>query len=146
MDTSDNPARLPDPADRPGAVTVIYDGQCQFCTAQVQRLCRWDTAGRLAFLSLHDPRVADYCRDLSHDQLMQQMYVVLPDGASLGGAAAVRYLSRHLPRLWPLAPLLHIPLTLPLWQWLYGQVARRRYRLAGTGSCSSGSCQLHGRK
>jgi hypothetical protein len=46
-----------------------------------------------------------------------------------------------LPRLWCLAPLLHIPGSLPLWQFLYRQVAKRRYKIAGT--CEDGTCRLH---
>ena len=36
-----------------------------------------------------------------------------------GGAVAVRYLSRRLVLLWPLALLLHVPGSLPLWKSLY---------------------------
>ena len=64
------PEPLPDPEERPGAATLIYDGHCRFCIAQVQRLARWDRSGKLAFVSLHDPRVAELCPDLTHDQLM----------------------------------------------------------------------------
>jgi predicted DCC family thiol-disulfide oxidoreductase YuxK len=145
MDSVSASLVLPDPAEHPGAAVVIYDGQCEFCTAQVRRLCRWDGAARLAYLSLHDERVAELCPDLSQDQLMQQMYVILPDGSAYGGAAAVRYLTRRLPRLWPFAPWLHIPGTLPVWQWLYRGIARRRYGLAGRRACPAGSCKMHGR-
>src|SRR5262245_11680420 len=116
---------LPTPADRPAADVVIYDGHCRICTAQVRRLARWDGGGRLAFLSLHDPQVAARYPDLSFDELMRNMVVVDLQGGRHVGAAAVRYLSRRLPRLWLLAPLLHIPGSLPLWQWCYRQVADR---------------------
>ncbi|MCU0959573.1 MAG: DUF393 domain-containing protein [Pirellulaceae bacterium] len=143
MTTDDQPCSLHDPDVRPGADVVVYDGQCRFCTAQVQRLARWDRAGRLAFLSLHDPRVAQRYPDLSPTQLMEQLYLVRASGQRLGGAAAFRYLSRRLPRLWPLAPALHLPGSLPLWQWCYRQVARRRYRLAGAPPCDSDTCHVH---
>jgi predicted DCC family thiol-disulfide oxidoreductase YuxK len=51
-------------------------------------------------------------------------------------------LSRRLPLLWPLAPLLHLPGTARLWRWMYRQVARRRYRLGGR-SCESDACSVH---
>ncbi|MEM1303442.1 MAG: DCC1-like thiol-disulfide oxidoreductase family protein, partial [Planctomycetota bacterium] len=57
---------FPPPADRPGADVVLYDGECNFCRAQMQRLTRWDTGGRLAYLSIHDPVVAERWPDLSH--------------------------------------------------------------------------------
>lgn len=137
--------RLPTPDEIPGADIVVFDGDCQFCQAQVRRLYRWDGKRRLAFLSLHDPAIAKFCPDLTHDELMLQMYVVRPDGQTHGGAAAFRYLSRRLPRLWLLAPLMHIPGSLPLWSWCYHQVARRRYRWnrSQVNACANDSCSRH---
>lgn len=136
---------LPTPEERPGASVVIYDGHCKFCTAGVQTLRRWDSGGRLAFISLHDPQVAERWPDLTHDMLMEQMYVVDPQGERHGGAAAFRYLTRLLPRLWLLAPLMHLPFTMWFWHWAYKQVAKRRYRLAGktTDACEDGACKIH---
>src|SRR5688572_9009508 len=79
---------LPAPAERPEADVVIYDGHCKFCTGQVKNLARWDTRGRLAFLSLHDAEVPRRFPELTHDQLMEQMYVVDQKGNRYGGAAA----------------------------------------------------------
>jgi predicted DCC family thiol-disulfide oxidoreductase YuxK len=124
-----------DSAAKASADVVIYDGQCGFCRAQVDRLARWDGRGRLCFLSLHDPQVAERFPDLTHSQLMHQMYVVANNGRRYAGASAVRYLIRRLPRLWPLVPLVHFPLSLPIWQWLYRQIARRRDRLNPSYRC-----------
>ncbi len=136
---------LIDPDRRPGADVVIFDGQCRFCQKQVMRLHWFDSRNQLSYLSLHDPRVAERYPDLSHDQLMDQMYVVSQDGRRFGGARAIRYLSRRLPRLWWLAPLMHIPFTIPLWQWLYHKVAVRRYKLsqAFSDDCDQGGCKVH---
>jgi predicted DCC family thiol-disulfide oxidoreductase YuxK len=136
------PTTLPKPAEHPGKDVVIYDGNCQFCTRQVERLSRWDGGNRLAFVSLHDPEVTRYAPNLTHDQLMEKMFVVDPQGRQFGGAAAFRYLSCRLPRLWSLAPLMHIPFSLPVWQWLYNQVAKRRYRW-NKPACENGSCKIH---
>jgi predicted DCC family thiol-disulfide oxidoreductase YuxK len=123
---------------------VIYDGHCRICTAQIERIARWDTRGELAFLSLHDEEVYRRYPDLKHDDLMQQMVVVDPSGRRHWGAAALRQLSRRIPRLWWLVPLLHLPGTLPLWQWGYNQIARNRYRF-NRHQCDDGTCSLHGR-
>ena len=136
-------SHLPTPEERPDADVVIFDGHCRFCTGQVQRLNRWDGGGRLAFLSLHDPVVAQRYPDLSHDQLMQDMYLVDRQGHRHRGAAAFRYLSRRLPRLWWLAPVMHIPFSLPLWQFLYRQVAKHRYWFGKTEQCDDGACAVH---
>ncbi|MBM4005108.1 MAG: DUF393 domain-containing protein [Planctomycetes bacterium] len=137
---------LPTPADHPRADVVIFDGHCRFCRAQVARLHAWDGGQRLAFVSLHEPLIAEKYPDLSHDQLMREMVIVDRFGQRHAGASAVRYLSRRLPWMWPLAPLLHIPLSLPLWQWLYRQIAIRRYRWGRVDDCESGSCEVHFRK
>jgi len=142
---------LPSPHDLPQADIVIFDGQCIFCTRQVRNLQWWDGKNRLAFLSLHDELVAQRFSELSHEQLMSQMYVipVLHPDQHYGGAAALRYLSRRLPKLWFAAPLLHMPFSLPLWQWLYRIVANRRYKIAGRSGqeCDpDGTCDLHFKK
>jgi predicted DCC family thiol-disulfide oxidoreductase YuxK len=124
---------------------VIFDGQCRFCRGQVERLARWDRWGRLAFLSLHDPRVVGWLPDVSHDQLMRNLYLVDRRGRRHVGAAAFRYLSRKLPWLWLLAPWLHLPGSLPLWQWVYRQFADRRYQWGKTDHCPDGSCSIHAR-
>lgn len=134
---------LPSPRNHPQADVVIYDGQCAMCRAQVRRIARWDSGRRLAFLSLHDPAVAARYPDLTHDRLMREMVVVDRQGGRRGGADAVRYLSRRLPRLWPLAPLLHIPGSLPVWRWMYRLVARYRYLLGGKSACEDASCTVH---
>ena len=135
-------AILTDPDARPGADVVIYDGQCRICAGQIRTLARLDLAKQLSFLSLHDRRARDRYPDLSFAELMKQMYVVDRRGKRHGGALAVRYLSRRMPMLWLLAPLLHLPGTLPFWQWFYRQIAERRYRL-GQVQCDEGTCHLH---
>ncbi len=135
---------LPSPTGLPDADIVIYDGDCRFCTNSVRRL--HDLAGgRLAFLSLHDDEVAQRFPQLTHDQMMEEMFVVDRAGTTRGGAAAFRYLTRQLPWLWALAPLLHIPFSLGLWKFLYRQVAQRRYLWGKTDDCESGSCDIHSR-
>jgi predicted DCC family thiol-disulfide oxidoreductase YuxK len=127
------------------ADVVLYDGECRFCCSQINILKRLDGKKRLRFLSLHDPSVPENYPDLSRDQLMEQMWVVAPNGQKFGGADAVRYLSRRLPMLYPFAPILHLPFTMPLWRWMYRLVAKYRYRIAGK-NCENGSCSIHAKK
>ncbi len=134
---------LPDPEAYPNRDIIIWDANCRFCRQQVERLDRF-AGGRLAYLSLHDPRVAERFPNLSHDQLMEQMWLVTRDGKMAGGADAIRVLSRRLPGLWWLAPLLHLPGAMPICRRIYRWVAGRRYRIAG--ACDpDGTCHLHGR-
>ena len=142
-----SPVDLPHPADLPGADVVIFDGKCVFCTRQVRNLKWFDgDKKRLAFVSLHDPWVTEHYPDLTYEAMMDQMYVVSGDGKRHGGMVAVRYLSRRLPGLWLAAPFLHIPFTLPIWQWGYNLVASRRYKIAnpnGEACDPDGTCHVH---
>lgn len=135
--------KLPTPHDHPNADVLIYDGQCRICRKQVERVARWDGAARVAFLSLHDPVVGERYPDLTHDYLMTNMVIVDRNGRRHAGAEAARYLSRRLPMLWIFAPVLHIPFSLPLWQWIYRQVATRRYLIGGKIECDGDTCAAH---
>lgn len=130
-------------ADRNAKDVVIYDGHCRLCSAQMRRLASLDWTGKLAYLSLHDPAVTIDYPDLKHDDLMREMVVVDCQGNRHPGANAVRYLSRRLPALWIMAPLLHIPGSLPLWRGVYRFIATHRYLLGNVEACDSDSCRLH---
>lgn len=121
--------------------TVIYDGQCGFCRQQIERLARLDIAGRLRFVSLHDPGVAAEFSDLTHDQMMAEMWVVTPDGSRYGGIRAIHRICRALPVLWPAAAVLGIPGMSSIGGVGYRHVAGRRYTLPGS-ACSDGVCRL----
>lgn len=140
---------LPDPDAFPDRDVVIYDGQCRICTAAVGRLVQLDRlgglvgrSGRLSFLSLHDRRVQERFPELTYDRLMEEMVVVDPKGSFHGGADAIRYLSRRLPILWPLMPMLHIPGSAWWWRKMYQALARNRYRW-NRHACEEGTCAVH---
>jgi len=129
-------------ATKPARDVVLYDGMCRFCRSQIAILKRLDLMGRLHFVSLHDPSVAREFPEIPFENLMREMVLVDREGLVHGGAAALRVVSRRLPLLWPLALLLHIPCSQPLWNWLYRLIARNRYRIAG--KCDEqGTCHLH---
>lgn len=116
--------------------TVLYDGQCRFCINQIVILKRLDFNCRLNFLSLHDPDLIHLFPNIPTSNL--EMYVVDSKGKVYAGAYAVRYLSRQIVALWPLAFILHLPLTMPIWTRIYAFIARHRLKIAG--SCANGSC------
>jgi len=135
--------RRPLAAAEPRRDVVVFDGMCRFCQGQM-RLLQWaDVTGRLGFVSLHDEQARQLLPEMSEAELMKEMVVVDGEGRRHRGAAAVRYLFRRLPLLWPGAPLLHLPGTMPIWSRLYEDVARRRYQIAGV-SCEGGACELRG--
>lgn len=125
---------------RPARDTVLFDGQCRFCRGQIALLRRLDWAEVLQFTSLHDPSVSRDFPEIPLEDMLAEMIVVDRVGRTWRGAAAVRFLSRRLVALWPLALPLHVPGSMPLWRSLYGLVARNRYRIAGR--CDDGGCRL----
>ncbi|MEM7474521.1 MAG: DUF393 domain-containing protein [Planctomycetota bacterium] len=133
---------LADPRDKPEADIVVWDGKCDFCRAQVERLSRYDSEGILAYMSLHDSRIYQVCPELTYDQLMAQMWVCTHEGSQHGGADAIRYLASKLPSLWWLRPFMAVPGAMIVMRWLYGIVAKRRYAISGR-KCDDGSCELH---
>lgn len=141
MSTATVPAEFPTIAERPHAYVVIYDGQCKFCRANVKWISAIDQ-GKVSYISLHDPEVAERWPELTHEQLMKHLYLVDGDD-KYRGAAAFRFLSRKLVALWPIMPVMHIPGSLPLWQFIYDQIARIRYRFGKIDPCESGTCSVH---
>lgn len=125
---------------RPARDTVLYDGRCRFCRGQIALLRRLDLGGLIEFTSLHDPSVVRDFPEIPPEALRAEMFVVDREGRTWRGASAVRYLSRRLVTLWPLAVPLHVPGSMPLWRSLYSLVARNRHRIAGT--CDDGGCRL----
>ena len=138
------PKPLPSPQEFPQRDVVIFDGHCKFCRKQVERLQLFDRGGRLSFISLHDAWVAETYPHLEYDRLMEELVVVTRSGRDYGGAAAFRYLTRRLPLLWWLAPVMHIPFSLPIWSWGYRFIARQRYRWGRLDQdCDGGTCHIH---
>ena len=41
---------------------------------------------------------------------------------------------------------MHVPFSMPLWQWIYDGIARRRYWLGGADGCETDACQVHMKK
>ena len=137
------PPELPPPEDRPDADVVLYDGRCAFCKARVAQLRWFDRDEALTYLSLHEPTVAERFPGVSLERLLEEMCVVTQSGDEHWGADAVRYLSRRLPRLRWLSPVMHLPGAMPLWRWLYRLVARNRYLLGvHVEDCEDGACAV----
>lgn len=140
--TTPTTMNFPTLEQRPDGYVLIFDGHCRFCQANMRWLAKIDQ-GLIGYVSLHDPVVRERWPELTYDQLMQQIYLIDHQGQKHGGAAAFRFLSRKLRGLWWLAPLLHIPGSLPLWQFLYKRIARIRYRFGRVEQCDDGTCSLH---
>lgn len=109
-----------------------YDGECGFCICWVHRLERLDRAGRVswaAFQSLDSPP-----RGIGWEDLKRSAYLDTdPRTGAAGlheGFFAFRQLTRRIPALFPLAPVLWLPGMAWLGSRVYRWVANNRYRLS----------------
>jgi len=110
--------------------TVIYDGLCPLCIRSMTILDWLDLRSRLTFVDLERDwqKAAFAAPGLTPEQARHAMHVTSPAGRVTRGFQAFRELARVLPPLWPLVPLLYLPLVDRFGTWLYGLVARNRGR------------------
>ncbi len=117
--------------------TVLYDGECGFCTRSVALLERLDWFGRLDALRIAEVDPARL--PVSPELLEREMGLVDEAGEVWYGADAFAELSVRTPLLWPMAVALRVPGVLPLSRPLYRFVARHRRHL---GCRTDGTCAL----
>ena len=113
--------------NKTGAMEMIYDGRCGFCVRSMAWFLAFDGLGQIAirdFRSQPSPVVGDAL-------LEKALYTVLPDGRTLPGFEAYRYVVLRVPGLWWLVPLFYFPVLSRLaGRPLYGWVAAHRGRLS----------------
>jgi predicted DCC family thiol-disulfide oxidoreductase YuxK len=137
MTTDESNLPNSDPTD-----IVLFDGQCGVCRAAARLLKLIDVGGRISLISLHDRSVANRFFAVDNARMMREMLVVDRFDRHYWGADAARYLSRRLPVLWPLMPILHMPGTRRLREFLYRKFATNRYRISALAGCASGTCSM----
>jgi predicted DCC family thiol-disulfide oxidoreductase YuxK len=131
----------------PGRTIVLYDGHCQFCTVNLQKLLKMAAPGAIEPLSFQDPDVLERFPGLPYDACMQAMQLITPDGRIYRGfEAAVRAVATR-PLIGWLAYVYYSPGVRQLCDWIYAWIAAHRYRLMGkslaAGGCEGGTCLLH---
>src|SRR5262245_6108264 len=111
-----------------GAMEMIYDGRCGFCVRSM--------AWFLAFDGLQQISVRDFRTNpspvVSDEQLEKALYLVLPDGRTLPGFEAYRYVVLRVPGLWWMVPLFYVPVVSRLvGRPVYNWIASHRSWLSG---------------
>ncbi|MFQ5888604.1 MAG: thiol-disulfide oxidoreductase DCC family protein [Gemmatimonadota bacterium] len=124
---------------------LIFDGDCGFCRAVVEKVHRWDRHGRVESFPLQDERrLAE--TGVSREAAERAMYLVAPDGRRWDGADAAAWLLPLLPGGVPFGWLLRFPLVRPIARATYRWVAdHRRFmsRITRTeASCAVGEGDL----
>ena len=122
------------------APVILYDGVCGLCNRLVQFVLQRDRRGLFRFAPLQGEFAAGVrARHGENPADLDTVYVVLPAEGRTAAAPetllrrsqAVLYILRQLGAGWRALALVGRLLPHSLADWLYGQVARRRYRIFG---------------
>jgi predicted DCC family thiol-disulfide oxidoreductase YuxK len=124
------PIRIADVPDG----TVLYDGVCVLCSAWFRFVAARDVAVRFRFVAIQAPFGRQLAVRLGIDPDAPQTNAVIIDGRAYTRSDSALQILRRLPG-WSWTWLL-LAVPRPIRDWLYGLIARNRYRLFGkTETC-----------
>jgi predicted DCC family thiol-disulfide oxidoreductase YuxK len=113
------------------AGTIVYDADCGFCTTSAGWLARHGDCEVVPWQSL-DLEAAG----LTHDEVTTAAYWLAPGEKKRGARAVSAALRTCGPAYRLLGRVIDLPPVRPLAAWVYGLVARYRYKLpGGTNAC-----------
>jgi predicted DCC family thiol-disulfide oxidoreductase YuxK len=117
--------------DEPGPdALMVFDGLCNFCSAQVQLILRIDRAGAIRFTSIQSPYGRHLAARFGIDPDDPSTFLFFDHGRPREASDAVIAMLGRLPRPWRWLRALRI-LPRFMRDALYRLVARNRYRLLG---------------
>ena len=108
-------------------LTVLYDGECAFCTWTVSILARLDRRRRLRLMPL---RGASLPGKPTLDELVDSLHAVDAEGRWWAGGDAVIEICRHVPPLRPMVWLARLPLARQMIDVGYRLVANNRHLIS----------------
>ncbi|HEV2692829.1 MAG TPA: DUF393 domain-containing protein [Verrucomicrobiae bacterium] len=136
------------PETKPWEFKLLYDGQCPMCRREVAWLKSRNREGKLAFEDISMPGFEPSRYGLTHEQVMQVMHGVYPDGRVVTKLAAFRQAYQCLGMGWLLAPT-GWPVLRGISNRGYEWFARNRMsigKLFGGPVCENGACDVAARK
>jgi predicted DCC family thiol-disulfide oxidoreductase YuxK len=146
------PVGLPGDVGRPydrgvtsATMTVLFDGDCRFCTRSAHDIQRRFGRDRVAIRNFQEPGALDAYSGVTHEAAMKRLHVVRQDGRVFAGAEAVARLVAGVRFIGWLAFVYYVPGLRQLADLAYSYIAKHRYKLFGkTERCDGGTCHLHG--
>ena len=107
-------------------MTLVYDGECEFCTRLARWLERRDRRGRVTVRANQEAGLIESL-GLTREAVGLAAWAVEPGGRKFGGAAAINRVLRELGGGWALLGSLY---GVPPLRWVedryYGRVAQKR--------------------
>jgi predicted DCC family thiol-disulfide oxidoreductase YuxK len=128
------------------ALTLYYDGNCPFCSAEMRRLRSWDRHEKLVFVDITVPDFNPACLGVGMAELNREIYSKTADGKILVGIDTMLAAYTLVGKGWLAFPLRAKTLR-PLLTTLYRKFARNRYRMsrllgyAPAANCDTGVCR-----
>lgn len=124
---------------------ILFDGVCNLCNSSVNFVIDRDPAGYFRFAALQSEPGALLLRRHGLDEAFLDGVVLIEAGRCYSKSGAVLRVARRLGWFWPLMALfLVIPPVIR--DWVYGIVAKRRYRWFGQReSCRMPTPELESR-
>lgn len=109
---------------------IFFDGVCNLCTGSVQFIIKRDRKDVFRFAALQSEQAQQYLSLFGADLKELNTILLLEDGKVYQRSTAALRIVRRLSGTWPLLyGLIIIPAFIR--DWVYRQIAKRRYRIWG---------------
>jgi predicted DCC family thiol-disulfide oxidoreductase YuxK len=110
--------------------TLIYDGTCPICSSTLEWIAENEKEGSFEMLPCQSEALDRRFPDVTRDNCMKAMHLVLPNGKILSGEQVLPEIFKRLRRYRPVAVLFKLPGAKVMSRILYRWFADRRYRIA----------------
>jgi len=108
--------------------TVLFDGSCPLCTAEINQYKLITPAGPIKWVDVSAPEFTAPT-GLSKEELMRRFHVIKPNGDLISGAAAFVHVWEQLPSWRWLATVAKIPGALIVMEFAYTSFLKTRPKI-----------------
>lgn len=111
-------------------LTLIYDGECEFCRRWMDWIRKQDLHQKITFIPCQSEERKKLFPQISEEKCLNAMHVVLPTGQIFAGADAIPRILYILPGWTWSVTLFRIPGVLLIARPVYRLIARKRHGLS----------------
>lgn len=109
---------------------IFFDGVCNLCTGSVRFIIKRDDQDLFRFAALQSEAAIPHLYPFQTDLKMLSTILLLENGKLYNRSTAALRIARRLNGAWPLL-YGFIIIPVPIRDWIYQQIANRRYRIWG---------------